>query len=162
MITVTDSTNQVVSFDKPLKLDYTHDAVNNDANYNAAISPFPHDGERFLLEYGGVGQLWGFPWEPEAGCDTSVAGNSCRWHASVTLKDGVQLSDGTNSFVIKALEKEQSMTTVANIDCIDAGLDVSTAGSLTLLESVDASLVTISFPAPVVTAAPAVIEGEVQ
>lgn len=147
------SDSSLVSFDKPLALPYTH-ATANDANASAS-----HDGRVFLLQYGGEGELWGFPWKEDA--DTK------RWYSPVTLKDGTVLSDGTNEFVVKAIESEQTMKLANQADasditaCNTAGLSVANLG-ITVPTTVD-GVVSIDWAdRPTVTAAPAVIEGETQ
>lgn len=155
LMTVTrNSDSQLVSFDKPLRFTYTHSTA-NDTNSNTS-----NDGGTLLLEYGGPGQLWGFPWEVEAGCDPAT--DNCRWRATVTLKDGTTLTDGTNNFAVKAMEKEQSMVVLGSLaNC--ASLDVTTASDLPLLTTVNADAVSFTQASkPNITAAPAVIEGEIQ
>lgn len=149
-ITVTNSNNAVSSFDPPLRFTYTHSTA-NDANGSNS-----HDGKKFMLEYGGVGQLWGFPWVEDD--------NNQRWHAAVTLADGVELANGDNTFVVKAIEKEQTMRSVDVAECSAFDLNA-------VLNNPDITLPTasaignVSFTLadkPNVTDAPAVIEGEIQ
>lgn len=156
MVTVQKtSDNSYASFDKPVDISYTHSTA-NDANGVAT-----YDGKKMRLQYGGPGELWGFPWEQQdPTCDSKTT--NCRWVSAVTLDDGITLSDGTNNFVTKGMEKEQTMQEVMIGDC--AALDVSTALS-TLTLPVAADIGTVSFTLadkPAVTDAPAVIEGELQ
>jgi hypothetical protein len=158
LITVSDS-NGIVRFDKPLQFNYTLEAgdeANGDPSGNA--------GKTFLLEYGGNGELWGFPWQPEAGCDTST--EQCRWYSAVTLKNGVQLTDGDgNNFVVKQIEREQNMQEVSlspNCDALNAA-NLFSDPAMTLPTTSDINSVSFSLAdKPVVTDAPAVIEGELQ
>jgi hypothetical protein len=87
-----------------------------------------------------------------------------RWYPAVTLADGVVLSSGDNDFVVKAVEKEQSMREVDTAEC--AGLDANAAltdVSLALPGIDEIGAVSFSLAdRPTVTGPPAVIEGEVQ
>jgi len=109
-------------------------------------------GATFLLEYGGPGELWGFPWEDDDG--------DGRWYSALTLKDGVTLTDGTNSFRVRGIEKEQTMQEVALSSC-DV-LDVSTALDMALPLAVSGTPGFAWRDMPTGTDAPAVIEGELQ
>ncbi len=148
MVTVQKvSDSSYASFDKPLEFNYTHSTA-NDANGDTAFN-----GKKFRLNYGGPGELWGFPWTE------SVDG---RWHASVTLADKISLTAGANSFIIKGMEKEQTMKDQALSAC--AALSVTGLGT-TLPLPTASEIGTVSFSLsdkPSVTAAPAVIEGELQ
>ena len=150
LITVTNAAGQVQSFDPPLRFTYTHSTA-NDANADAS-----YDGKKFMLEYNGPGNLHGFPWIE----DTETR----RWYAAITLNDSTQLTDGSNHFVVKAIEKEETMQEVAVGQC--SALDISGLLANTNLELPTANdMGTVSFSLsekPVVTDAPAVIEGEVQ
>lgn len=141
------SDGSYASFDKPLEFNYTHSTA-NDANGDDAF-----DGKKFRLQYGGPGELWGFPWvEDEGG----------RWHSSITLADQTHLTNGINTFVTKGMEKEQTMKD----QDISACSALSVSGLATTLPlPTTADIGTVSFKLsdkPVVTAAPAVIEGELQ
>ncbi len=146
MVTVSDVQGNVSTFDRPLQFTYTHSAA-NDANANSG-----HNGDKFLLQYGGEGELWGFPWEEDS--DTG------RWYAAVTLADGVQLGNG---FVVKAIEKEQTMQTDAGgCTALNIG-SLFTDPALALPTASDIGTVSFTLAEkPVVTDAPAVIEGELQ
>lgn len=149
LITVSDAGNQVQSFDPPLRFTYTHSTA-NDANNSSA-----YDGKKFMLEYNGPGSLHGFPWIEDS--------DSRRWHAAVTLADGAQLSDGTNHFVVKAMEKEQSMQ-LSPGQC--GALDISgllSDPNMELPTAADIGAVSFGLSdKPNVSDAPAVIEGELQ
>jgi len=149
MITVSDSMGNISTFDRPLQFSYTHSTA-NDANTSSS-----YNGKKFFLEYGGVGELWGFPWEEDI--------ETNRWYSAVTLADGAQLTNGSNTFAVKAIEKEQTMRD-DNAGC--NGLNVSTLltdPALTLPTAADIGTVSINLAGkPNVTAAPAVIDGELQ
>ncbi|MFT6975282.1 MAG: hypothetical protein ACJA0E_001281, partial [Bermanella sp.] len=105
-----DSSNQVVSFDKPVTIKYTH-VTANDRNADSS-----QNGKVFLLEYGGKGQLWGLPYEQ---------GNNDRWAPVINLKDGVILG-GSDQYIIKANNVEQRMQVVASSNCDDLPLTAPT------------------------------------
>jgi hypothetical protein len=152
LTTVTDASDVVATFDRPVQFTYQH-ATANDANGDAT-----HDGATFLLQYEGEGNLHGFPWEED-----STTG---RWYSAITLKDGTQLTDGSNNFKLKAMESEQTMQQVNESDCTNAGLVISGLfgnTDLALPELADLSEVSHTLAEqPTVTDAPAVIDGEVQ
>jgi len=139
-------TGGIVNFDKPLQMTYQY-ALNDDPNDDNFAA-----GATFLLEYGGPGELWGFPWEDDG---------DGRWYSALTLKDGVTLSDGTNSFKVRGIEKEQTMQDVALSPDCDA-LNVGTALSMVLPSAVSGTPSFAWGDMPTVTDAPAVIEGELQ
>lgn len=149
MVTVSDTHGNVASFDRPLQFNYTHSAA-NDAN-----SSSHHDGKRFMIGYGGVGELWGFPWIEDE--------ETHRWYSEVTLKDGTVLSNGDNSFVVKGIEMEQSLQDDSS-GCGSLSIDsLFTDSSLELPTEQDIGSVSFSLnQKPDVTDAPAVIEGEIQ
>lgn len=150
LITVTDSNGAVVKLDPPLSFNYTHTAENDANGSTAAV------GQKFLLQYGGPGQLWGFP-------DNQDSSN--RWYPTVSLKSGAELTDANNTvYVVKQIEREQQMNTATLSDCTGAGLDVSGLfTSLPLPTSSDIGTVSITkADKPTVTDPPAVIAGEIQ
>lgn len=146
LTTVTDADDNFASFDKPLHFTYTV-AVGDDLNDDS------HVDNTYLLQYGGPGQLWGFPWAESESGD--------RWYAEVNLNDGVEVTDDASGavMVLRPIESEQSMNTTA--DC--GALDTTTAQAMSIPTAVAG---TVSFdwsdlPAPA-SDAPAVIEGELQ
>lgn len=149
LVTVSDAGGNIANFDRPLQFTYTH-ATANDANDSSS-----HDGKKFLLQYGGPGELWGFPWIEHI--------ETGRWYAAVTLKDATALSDGSNNFVVKAIEQEQTMQN-DNAGCTSLNIDnVLTDPALALPSISDMGTVSFSLSdKPVVTDAPAVIAGELQ
>ena len=156
MVTVTDANGATVTLDKPLQFTYVVDA----ADVLNASEATAFGGKTLLLEYGGDGSLWGFPWAP---MDSSCTSNDCRWIPGVNLKNGTELgpdsdSNGYPDFVVKALEREQTMN--AGGDC--SGLSIGGV-SLTLPTGSDLGSVAHTWAQrPIVTDAPAVIEGVVQ
>ncbi len=161
-VTVTDASGNTVTFDQPLSFTYIH-LTANDANGSSA-----YNGQTFVLQYGGPGQLWGFPSTEDA---------SGRWQPSVSLADGTELTDAQgNVFVVKEMEREQHMKNAVNgvADCTGDGLaangTLDNSGTpandptkLALPSSSDIGTVSFTLAdRPDVTGAPAVIEGEVQ
>ena len=102
--------------------------------------------------------MHGFPWEED-----STTG---RWYSAITLKDGTALTDGTNNFILKAMESQQTMQQVNESQCTGAGLVISglfnnTDLALPALNDVSEVSHTLAGK-PTITDAPAVIDGEVQ
>ncbi|MCU7842260.1 MAG: hypothetical protein KZQ93_00310 [Candidatus Thiodiazotropha sp. (ex Monitilora ramsayi)] len=150
---VNNANSQPEAFDKPMQFKYTYD-LGDDPNGDSFAAGTP-----FMLEYGGPGNLWGFPWAKlDPTCDESS--EDCRWVSELTLKAGVELANGS-AFILLPMESEQTMNEVALSNCSGAGLDVSGV-SLTLPTAVAGSVDFAWVDRPQVTAAPAVIEGVVQ
>ena len=147
-VVVTDSDGAPVSFDRPMQFQYTVDAGDD-------FNDDDHAGKTFFVQYGGPGDLWGFPWVEND--DEKFT----RWYPEVNLNQGVELNDGTDTFVVKPMEMEQTLVSVDAAEC--SSLSLGDADLLTLL---DQSAVTVSFgwsdrPTPA-SDAPAVVEGELQ
>jgi hypothetical protein len=150
---INNSNDQTQSFDKPMQFKYVYD-LGDDPNGDTLAAGTP-----FMLEYGGQGDLWGFPWvKQDPACDESS--EQCRWVSSLTLKNGVELDNG-QAYLVLPMESEQTMQEVALSNCTDAGLDVSDI-YLTLPDAVAGSVDFSWSDKPQVSDAPAVIEGEVQ
>ena len=155
-VSITDSNGQSQTFDKPLQFKYTY-AAGDDPNGDRF-----QNGTPFLLEYGGPGELWGFPWEKmDPSCDESS--ENCRWVSGLTLKTGVELvDDSNNSFIIRAMQSEQSMNALSDTTaCTNAGLSVDNI-NLTLPSAVSGTVSIGWSDKPVITDPPAVIEGVLQ
>jgi hypothetical protein len=138
-------------FDKPLQFKYVL-AAGDDRNGDDGDV-----GKPLMLQYGGEGQLWGFPYEQ--------VGN--RWYSKINLKDGVQLTDGSNDYLAKAIDMEKRMNPTANSDCTNAGLNAAgVLGDTSYALPAPASMGTMSItwaakPTPA-DPAPAVIGGVLQ
>ncbi|WP_428623255.1 hypothetical protein [Sedimenticola sp.] len=175
LITVSQN-GTVISFDKPLILDYTHAAV-RDANQTRVSADTAWmtqwDGAYMRLEYGGGGELWGFPWEYDPQTD--------RWRTAVNLKSGVgsggtlgditftDESANTHNFVVKQLEGEQTMAQVSATECTSGtsalNIDSLLATAFSAPQNNLAELGTVSIllsDKPTVNDPPAVIAGETQ
>jgi hypothetical protein len=147
LTTVTaDSDDAQVSFDKPLHFTYTV-AAGDDLNGDA------HAGDTYLLQYGGPGNLWGFPWE-----QTDSAN---RWYSVVNLRNGVELTeDGTaTKMVLRPIEMEQSMNATGSCGALSTTL----AQELSLPDGGTGSVgfTWLDRPTPA-SDAPAAIEGVLQ
>ena len=136
-----DSSSDVVSFDKPITIKYTH-VTGNDRNADAT-----HNGKVFLLEYGGRGQLWGLPSEEREN----------RWGPVINLKDGTILG-ASNQYIIKANDVEQRMETVNNSNCASLPL---TAPSQAIPTGITGDVFNIGTMPDISDQPPAVIDGEV-
>ncbi|MFT7109103.1 MAG: hypothetical protein ACI843_000761 [Psychrobacter glaciei] len=137
-----DSSDNVVSFDKPVTIKYTH-ATANDRNTNSS-----ENGKVFLLEYGGKGQLWGLPFEQ---------GDNNRWGPVINIKDGVILGS-TSQYIIKANNVEQRMQVAASSNCADLPL---TAPSQAVPTGITGGVFDIGSMPDISEQAPSVVDGEV-
>ncbi|HEB76493.1 MAG TPA: hypothetical protein ENJ04_09100 [Nitrospirae bacterium] len=150
-----DANNNFLTFDPPLPVEYTHtqtDTTKPDYKYN---------GSKFYLEYNGFGDLFGIPGkcvDLDSGEDESCDETS-RWVPELTISDGsevVDSTDGTTTYLVKALEKEQRMKAVATTNC--SGLSTTTYSLPSIDDWVDPAI----GDAPEVSGAPAVIGGVIQ
>lgn len=136
-----NASNQVVAFDPPITIKYTH-ATENDRNGDAS-----QNGKVFLLEYGGKGQLWGLPFEE----------NNGRWGPVINLKDGTILG-ASDQYIIKANDVEQRMQSVAASNCTSLPL---TAPSQSVPTGITGDVFGIGSMPDISDEPPAVIDGEV-
>ncbi len=152
---VKDSNGDYVQFDAPKQMLYKHDDANN-INWEDGDQQTEHHNATFMLEYGGEGQLWGLPWEEDS--------NTGRWGNIFSLKDGTTLSDSSTNYVVKGIDREQTMVEEGDTaTCTD---EMTPDVELVLPSANDVDGITndmVSYAdRPIVTDAPAVIEGEVQ
>ena len=143
-----DSEGEFVEFDAPMNFSYVHataDDRNDDATY---------DGQTFLLQYGGPGNLYGFPY---LGVDLNGDTEFDRYYPQINLQDGTVLTDGQGTtYVVKAVEIEQAL---AQDGAYAGTLTTAQAGTLVLPDLSSYVTPTIG-DEPVVTDAPRVIDGE--
>lgn len=135
-----NSSDAVVSFDRPVTIKYTHETA-NDRNGNSG-----QNGQVYLLEYGGAGQLWGFPWSQDGE----------NWYPQVSLKDAV-IMGSSDQYIIKANEVEQKMAVVADSNCTDLPL---TAPSQAVPTAVTGAVFDIGEMPTLTDETPSVIDGE--
>jgi hypothetical protein len=140
-----DANGNFLTFDPPLQVEYTHDWGNGTTS-------------KFYLEYSGFGELHGIPgtcvdWDTgeEESCD-----DTSRWVPDFNIPDGSEVVNGNTSYLVKALEKEQRMKSVATSNC-----SALTTTSYSLPSIADWEDPNIGNP-PEVSGAPAVIGGVVQ
>ena len=138
---IKDASDTLVSFDPPLHITYTHSTA-NDANGDST-----YDGRIYQLDYSGFGELHGIPFNDDDG--------DFRWYPEFSIKDGT-LMGNTNQYIVKAIEKEQSMRALSDTDC--SSLDTLSGLAAPTDEYSDPAI----GPSPTVTDPPAVIKGEVQ
>lgn len=138
-----------LTFQAPLSVKYTHAAAGTYQNAS------------FFLEYNGFGDLWGLPGkcvDEDTGAETDC-GPGTRWVPELSIPDGaevVDLSDDTTTYLVKALEKEQQMKTVATSSC--SALATTTYTLPDLSTWVDPDIGT----EPAIDGAPAMIGGVLQ
>jgi len=140
---------EFVQFDRPMQFLYTH---SNDNDRNSADSQYA--GQSYLLEYGGPGDLWGFP-ELE---------NDQRHMRAFSLADGSALSNQSGDYVVKATELEKRMKALAVEACTtgDNAMTLNDALSIELPTSADVAPINFGLSdKPVVTDSPRVVGGEI-
>jgi hypothetical protein len=121
--TVLDGSNDPVTFDPPLPVQFTYPAGTAGLNPSAVDSKYA--GNTFFLQYGGFGSLQGIPgkcFNPEdpsdKGLDCSKPGR--RWVPEFTIPAGSVAKDANGTdpkYYIKPLEVEQRMSKVADSEC---------------------------------------------
>ncbi len=130
----------------------------------------PYDGTTFYMDYSGFGNLNGIPGkcvDMDTGLEANCANggsSSIRWVPAFTIPatqaDGslTEVSDGTNSYIVKALDIEQRMLGVNVSNCSTLTTKLTSYTLPTIADWVDPALGT----EPVITGPPAVIGGVVQ
>ena len=144
-IAFTDSSGNLVTFDKPIELDYTH-SQQNDRNNSATYA-----NRTFPLVYDGY-SLMGIPFNL----------NGYFPLAAFSLKDGVSLTDKDgNTYVVKGLDVMQMPNSKSEATCTGAGLSIPTG--LTLPTASILKPVTATWAdKPNITGKPKVIDGVIQ
>ncbi len=145
---VVDAFGDYVVFDAPLQFLYTHSQA-NDLNDDAT-----YDGQKYFLNYGGPGDLWGIPSE---GTDFDDDGQEDRWYPLFSIRGGTLAGPTGTEYLVRPMEIEQSLL---EDPAGSAGLDLSGAAALVLP---DASLYTAPGigEMPVVEGPPVVVNGVV-
>ncbi|MBD3611653.1 MAG: hypothetical protein HUJ13_04465 [Hydrogenovibrio crunogenus] len=147
---VSDASGNAITFDEPLKFELQY--VDSMAR-NGGTSKY--NNQNFFLEYGGNGDLWGFP---------NVDVGDGFFYPAIALKDGTALTksgDTSANYVVKAWQMEQKMTSVSVApNCDGLALGDVPGGIPTI---VDATLPVNTDSVPSVDGLePAVINGVVQ
>ena len=138
LITLVDGAGQRVQFDRPLSLTYRHSQA-QDRNQSAVA-----DGQVFQVNYGGRGDFWGIPHTAEGD----------RWRPMFSIADGVRLGDQLQ-YIIKAIDVEREMAEASDCNALAVN---DPAAPLPNGVSGNSAIGNM----PVVSDAPAVIDGEVQ
>lgn len=145
--TALSSNGSYLAFEQPLSVKYTRSSGGVTSTY--------------FLQYAGFGELQGIPGkcvDRDTGEDTGC-GPDTRWIPEFSIPEGTTVIDGddnTTEYIVKPLEKEQRMQSVAVSEC--SGLTLT---SYTLPDISDFSDPAIGSE-PAVSDAPAVIGGVVQ
>lgn len=144
-----DALGAAVVFDAPIQFTYTHSTA-HDVNEDTA-----NDGKSFFLSYNGPGDLFGIP---SNAVDTDNDGNPDRFYPVFGIADGTLMGPDGDNYILRAMAKELTLA-------LDPGacgaLDISDAGTLPLPDPSDFVTPDIG-NAPVIEAAPRVIEGVIQ
>ncbi|GFO70777.1 hypothetical protein GMLC_43560 [Geomonas limicola] len=138
-----------LSFQQPLQVLYSHTGNG-------------YTNAKFYLQYNGFGDLQGIPGKcidsntgADADCSLQGPNSSVRWVQQFTITSGSTVTDTSgNSYLVKPLELEQRMKATTGCEA----LQVSNVATPTLSIWADPGQPT----EPVVTAAPAVIAGNLQ
>jgi len=113
-LTVVKNGATVVKFEAPARVTYVH------SQSDTAAPDYKYNGVSFFLDYNGFGQLNGIPgkcFDPTTGTETLDCSGNKRWVPEFTIPTGSTVSDGTNTFYVKALESEQRMKPVSLSVC---------------------------------------------
>ena len=144
---------EFVQFDRPIQFIYNHvDA--NDRNLGVDETS-EYDGQVYRLEYGGPGNLWGFP---------DSQSEDGRYQRSFSLADATVLNNNDGDFVVKATEIEKRMRELEVGACVEGvdALSLTDALGVTLPTAEDVTNVPFTLAdKPVVTDSPRVVGGEV-
>ncbi|MEO0481764.1 MAG: hypothetical protein AAF196_20045, partial [Planctomycetota bacterium] len=137
-----DSEGEIVTFDRPLAVEYTHD--------DEADPEF--DGRTFRLEYNGFGDLHGLPHRER---------DDGNWLPLISIPSGSEVTAGEDTYVVKLLEGEQRMVEVVSDSAAimtsrGLGFDVTLDPPADLFTDPDIGV------RPTVTTPPAYVAGEPQ
>ena len=142
----------IVKFDPPLQVTYTHSQT------NAAKPDIKYNGVKFYMDYSGFGELHGVPGvcvDMDSGQPVSCGPNT-RWVPEFMIPAEAEMVNGSATYYVKPLEKEQRMSKVAESSCSALTITSYTLPDISLW--VDPALGT----EPTITGAPAVVGGVVQ
>ncbi|HEX2584682.1 MAG TPA: hypothetical protein VHL14_06095 [Steroidobacteraceae bacterium] len=158
---VKDANNEFVKFEAPMQLTYT--VPSDSVRYGQ------YAGKSIVLQYGGFGNLWGIP----GSCVSSVTNQpiSCDQQNSryvpefvipFSLTEGA-VSDGTNTYLVKWLDREIRFARKSLSACSGLTLpgSVTLPTSAVLKDPSDATSDIYIGTKPAVTGQPRVIQGEV-
>jgi hypothetical protein len=157
---VKDANNAFVKFDAPLQLNYV---VPSGAQYGQ------YAGKTIVLQYGGYGDLWGIP----GSCVSSLTNlpvscdqQNARYVPEFVIPyDAVtgQVSDGTNTYLVKWLDREIRFARKNLSACSGLTLpsNVTLPTAAVLKDPTDSTSDIYIGTKPTVTGQPRVIQGEV-
>jgi len=157
---VKDANNAFVKFDAPLQLNYVVPAGSQYGQYA---------GKTIVLQYGGFGNLWGIP----GSCVSSLTNQpvSCDQQTARYVPEFVipfdavtgQVSDGTNTYLVKWLDREIRFARKSLSACSGLTLpsNVTLPTSAVLKDPSDPISDIYIGTKPTVTTEPRVIQGEV-
>jgi hypothetical protein len=104
---------EIERFEPPLAVRYVH------AQSDPEAQDHKYNGATFYLEYSGFGDLHGIPGkcvDRATGTDVSCGPNT-RWVPEFTVPDGSEVAGEAQTYLCKALEKEQRMRSVPLEEC---------------------------------------------
>ncbi|KAF0219244.1 MAG: hypothetical protein FD174_2330 [Geobacteraceae bacterium] len=108
LATVKKADNTYVTFDPPVKVEYTHTQTNTSAK------DYKYNGVKFFLDYNGFGQLHGIPgkcFDTATNQETlDCSGENKRYVPEFSIPSGSTVTKGSTTYYVKALDIEQRMT----------------------------------------------------
>jgi len=146
-------TSEFVQFDRPIQFIYNHEDANDRNLVNGETSEY--DDQVYRLEYGGSGNLWGFP-------DSMTEDG--RYQRSFSLADATNLTNSGGNFVVKAIEVEKRMRDLVIGNCTEGTEALTLSGALGIALPTEADVSDIPFSLadkPIVTDSPRVVGGEI-
>ncbi|HET8708574.1 MAG TPA: hypothetical protein VFM46_19865, partial [Pseudomonadales bacterium] len=158
VVVTSNADSSTVTFQKPLSINYVHSNANDRSVSSGAIGSSPYNGMHFLLQYQGSGQLQGIPFEKLEGSDEGGQGQG-RYYPVFALNDATVLHDGGKTYVVKALDMEQSMTEAPGA-C--SSLSLSSVPTAPSAISTDYNIQIGAMPTLSDDTPPSVVGGEVQ
>lgn len=123
-LSIVKSGNTVVTFDPPVKVEYTHSQTDSTAK------DYKYNGVKFQLDYNGFGELHGIPgkcFNMVDGTETpDCSGNNKRYVPEFTIAAGSTVKNGSTTYYVKPLEVEQRMVKKDPGVCTSAGVTAPT------------------------------------
>lgn len=159
-----DAQGNLVSFEQPMRVTWL---VPDDAG-----SYGEYAGKSLVLQYSGFGDLHGLPSycvDPATNAEVPCGTNNARWVPELTIPldatDGlVTVEGGSERYLVKWLDREVRFAQVAAAECngIALGDVASLPDTASLVNPSDPASDAYIGPKPAVSAAPSVIDGELQ
>ena len=145
--------SEFIQFDRPIQFIYNHVDANDRNLLDGETSEY--DGQVYRLEYGGPGNLWGFP---------DSQSEDGRYQRSFSLADATTLTNSGGDFVVKATEIEKRMRDLEIGNCTEGVEPLALTGALEIALPTETDVSSVPFTLadkPVITDSPRVVGGEI-